>query len=62
MFKGKEEASQEEAPQPTVEEMIAAASAAIKDPASSGQRKKMARGIREVLCQILTRRRHTGSR
>lgn len=60
MQKREEEEAEEETSRPTVEEMIAAAESAATDPASSGQHKKMARGMKEVLCQILTRRKRTG--
>jgi len=52
-----EEKREEEASEPTVEEMISHADSVLHDEDSGVKKLQAARGMKEVLCQILTRRR-----
>lgn len=57
MQEEEEKQAQEKASKPTVEEMIEHAEAVLHDEDSGMRKLQAARGMKEVLCQILTRRR-----
>jgi hypothetical protein len=56
MQEEEEKQAQEKAAQPTVEEMIEATNTVLHDEDSGVRKLQAAKGMKEVLCQILTRK------
>jgi hypothetical protein len=57
MQEKEEKQAQEKAAKPSVEEMIDATNTVLHDEDSGVRKLQAARGMKEVLCQILTRKR-----